>query len=501
MCEVHKEHLVQNGGNIMAKVFNIVQYIKHPITGERLLDRNTIEEVLASYKLIKEFGYILHDSDFYTEEDEVSELESLKDEWEKLPKKKNKIKLENYIKKNHYKIAGNKKAPHWHIVLRFDRNMQIETIAKWFGISMQYVELPKGRQSFLDCIQYLTHESEKEQKAGKYRYDDSKVIANFDWRARLDELKKKREKYGSKSEKEYYRNAVCYNGLSIKELIKENKEAYLKDMNFLDKCRGKYLSEIADMPSYRINIYVNGKGGVGKNTMCKALAKALFPDVDDCFFEIGGQNTTFDGYDGQPVVIWNDFRSIDLITRFGRGEVFDIFDTHPTGAKHNVKYSSVKLVNPINIINGIEDYQVFLDGISGEYTDKNGNQRIAENKDQSYRRFPIIISLKEESFSVLLNKGYLNSTRDFLEYIIHQNVKGSFANVAQQLEGAAREQVEHLMLQPILEVCNIVKKKESNKIKSIEDIPKEFKEYGVSFDNDNNQGFIKATCEESHIFD
>ena len=48
----------------------------------------------------------------------------------------------------------------------------------------------------MDCVQYLTHESEKCQKEGKALYEDSEVIANFDWRKELNEREENRAKYG-----------------------------------------------------------------------------------------------------------------------------------------------------------------------------------------------------------------------------------------------------------------------------------------------------------------
>ena len=43
------------------------------------------------------------------------------------------------------------------------------------------VDIPKGRGAFLDCVQYLTHSSEKCQEEGKALYPDSEVFSNFDW--------------------------------------------------------------------------------------------------------------------------------------------------------------------------------------------------------------------------------------------------------------------------------------------------------------------------------
>ena len=133
----------------------------------------------------------------------------------------------------------------------------------------------------------------------------------------------------------------------------------------------KYISERAPMPKTRLNYYISGTGGIGKGLICRAIARSLYPslkDDDDIFFEVGAQGVPFEGYDGQPVIIWNDRRAYDLLQELnGRGNVFNVFDTHPARGKQNIKYASVNLINEVNIVNSVQDYSEFLDGLAGEY--------------------------------------------------------------------------------------------------------------------------------------
>ena len=68
-----------------------------------------------------------------------------------------------------------------------------------------------------------------------------------------------------------------------------------------------------------------------KVTPVKRLARALYPELDDdedIFFTIGAKNATFEGYDGQPVIIWDDRRDYSLLEELGgRENVFNVFDT------------------------------------------------------------------------------------------------------------------------------------------------------------------------------
>lgn len=119
---------------VMPKVFNIMQYCKHPITGEVLITEEQIES-LFNRKTIKLLAYILHDEEDFDEEDEENDLNRCKKEYEKLSEEEKKeTSLEEYVKKNHWKKAGDKKPPHFHIVFRTDRNTDLETVADWLGI-------------------------------------------------------------------------------------------------------------------------------------------------------------------------------------------------------------------------------------------------------------------------------------------------------------------------------------------------------------------------------
>lgn len=470
---------------VMPKVFNIMQYCKHPITGEVLITEEQIKS-LFERRTIKSLAYILHDEEDFNEEDEENDLNRCKKEYEKLSEEEKKeTSLEEYVKKNHWKKAGDKKPPHFHVVFRTDRNTDLETVADWLGIPVQYVDGARyrkgerdGQLTFVDLLRYLTHESEKEQAKGKHRYSDENVIANFDWRKMIEEADVRAEKYGNISPKKFYRDKVLNEGMTIAEVKADNLEAYNEDWVFLKKCRNEYLSNTAPMPDFRINIYLDGAGGIGKNTASKAIAHALFPDMEKSYFEVGGENTSFEGYDGEPVIIWNDFRSADMVQRFGRGELFDILDPHPTDARHNIKYGSVRLTNPINIINGIEPYDKFMDGLSGEYADKRGFIHKCEDKSQVNRRIPIILCLRESDYDLLFNKGVFNGTREFNQYIRYNGLVGSFARVSQRLSGEAKEVVLIDMTKPVVDGVVKLKENEIKKIENVEDIPDEFKNYG-----------------------
>ena len=433
-------------------MFNICQYERNPVTGEDLHFNEENIKNCISHKSIKKWSYICHDKDVYTEEDE----------------------LNGYPK-------GEAKSKHWHIVLKTDVAIEIDTIAKWIGVPNQYIDAPKGHGAFLDCVAYLTHEDEKQQIKGKHFYSDEEVKSNFDFRKELTTRAEKKIKYGKDlNDKEQAMFDVLYCGKTLAECRKSDPLLYMKNCRTLEDMRHRYLVEVAKMPPFRINFYIDGKGGIGKNTAAKVLAKALFPDIEKPYFETGASGVSFQHYDGEPVIIWNDRRASSFIADFGREETFNMLDMHPSDSVQNVKYGSTRLINIFNIINGVDSYNDFLNGLAGEYTDRYGTLHKKEDKGQSYRRFPIILCLREDEFDCLINKGVAEGTREYDQYIYYLCIKGSFAKLAQKLSGKAQLIVAQKMLQPALAGVKQIEANESQKISKSEEIPDEFKNYGAN---------------------
>lgn len=456
------------------RVFTVCQFGINPRTGETIADLQAIINNLKSHKSITDWAYCIHDKDVHTQD-------SIQEMYKNLIQEANnngitdENEVDDYLRINAWANLGDLIAEHIHIVGRCKSNRSICQIANWLGVPEFLVKKVKGKGAFLDCIEYLTHEDEKQQALGKYHYPDDEIHANFDWRKALTN----KVNYGSDvSIKTILRYEIMYNGMTLAEARKEYPVEYMNDLAYLKKCRLEYI-HYQTPPTLRLNLYVDGAGGIGKNTCCKALAKCLYPDFEDanCYFEIGGDNVTFDGYDGQPVIIWNDVRAGTLISRFGRSEVFDIFDSHPTSSLHNIKYGSINLVNEVNIINGIQPYNDFLDGLAGEY-ESHGEIHKAEDKSQSYRRFPIILCLRENDFDILLNKGVATGTREFMQYEAYKYMMGSFQQIATRLSSKAREVVSMNMLSPVMACINKVYDMEGDKISEVDQIPDEFKDYG-----------------------
>lgn len=468
-----------------ARIFNIVQFHQNPKTGEDFdFNEEKAIERLKSKKSFTEWAVITHTLDTYSIEDEDRHIASLTKLFKRQSAgEESSIELVDYIKANQYIFANAPKPIHTHIVIRTTSAIDTKTVADWLGIPEQMIDVPKGRGAFADCLFYLCHESEKEQAKGKHVYERSLVKANFIWEETVNQSKAMLSEYGTElSVRDFLRTKVRYEGYTIDRLIKEYpmyKIDIMNDEQILKGCRKDYIKSLP-VPNYRLNFYVEGPGGIGKGIACRALAHSFFPELTDeeCFFEVGGGRATFEGYDGQPVIIWNDFRAADFITRFGRGETFDLFDSHPTAALRNIKYGSVKLSNSIHIVNGIEDYNEFLSGLAGEYTSSIGVRMLAEDKGQAYRRFPIILCLREQDYDVLLNKGVAIGTREYEQYVQYAKVTGSFKQVAERLSGQAKEVTLLNMTKPPRDAAKIIDSAHSKYIEDEAHIPEDMQDYG-----------------------
>lgn len=433
-----------------SRCFNITQYEINPTTGEDLHFNEDNIKFCIQHKTIKQYAYIRHNKNVYTEDDE----------------------------KNGY-TKGEPKSPHWHIVLKTDVAIEIETIAKWLNIPQQYVDVPKGRGAFLDCVQYLTHESDKEQNKGKHLYSDEEIKSNFDFRKELTKREENKLRYGRDLDYEQQMiYDIMYNGKTIRQIIDEDKIFYMNNYKKVDGARLKYIQQ-CEPPTMRINYYVEGKGGAGKGLASRAIARSLYPELekdDDIFFSIGDGKSTFEGYDGQPVIIWNDCRSIELFQILGsRGNIFNVFDIHPQPIRQNVKYSSINLINTVNIVNSVQSYKEFLNGLAGEYSNYK-----AEDKSQSYRRFPIITLLRQDDISVLLNKGVFEDNIEyFTEFIQYTKLTGNFQKIAQACGNnfPIRRKIDSQFVQQIVDKHKELTEKETNNF-SDEELLEMFKDYG-----------------------
>lgn len=443
------------------RVFNCLQYEFNPKTGQ---DLNFTEENIrecVNHRSVTRYAYICHDKDVITGDD-VEHSDG--------------IYTEDDI--------GKLKGKHWHVVIECQNSpMSIETIAKWLGIPENMVRVPRGRCAFLDCVEYLRHSNANQIVKGKYEYDASEVKANFNWEAEIERMILCRVKYERPlSQSEYIKNEVLYNGMRLEEVYELYPTLYQKNMQIFKKLRLEYLNKLVKAPRYRVNYYIEGNTGYGKDTMAYSIARSLYPGLEDeAYFEVGSNKVVFEGYDGEPVIIWSEWRAETFIKNFGGYEnVLSTIDIVPKKKKReHKKFGDLRLVNAVNIITSTQPYEEFLRGL---VSSKDPDPK------QAHRRIPLIIKIHPEDFDISINAGYIDK-ENYDDYVEWKKVKGSFARLAKKLDSyqGIQRVVEQKMTTPILEAHKVVEKgivPDEFEGMTEEEILEKFKDYGEVISNE-----------------
>ena len=449
------------------RAFMITQFLREPFSDDWEDDRKTLkpgiepwitEEQIAdglNHATIKCWAWIWHDRDIYTEQDEIAD-------------RTGRIK------------AGDPKFKHAHVMVDIPAKVPISTVARWFNVPPQQVTVMRGRGAFLDGVEYLPHESPRAVEQHKTHYDDDEIHASpgFDFRKELTDLQAHRAKYGKRAgdmtPADTMRMHVMHDGWTMKMCREDDPLTYAKIRNTLPPLRLDYLLDAEPCP-YRMNIYVDGPGGIGKTSFCRYIAQSMFKDSDSPYFVIGNDDrVTFDGYDGQPVIIWDDARVASLVRQFGTDGVFRLLDPHPDKDAQQAKHSRIILTNAVNIINGVQPYQEFIDGLAGTYTDKYGMKHEAEDENQAWRRFPLILCVRADDFTVLINKGIVDNDLSSVKTMhMYAQVQGSLKSMMQKLEGSAKEKALVTFGTPVQSAVKAIEESHNKKISDPDQIPPE----------------------------
>lgn len=451
----------EDDGEIQDKISARARVMKfsiktHNADGEEVVNKELIVAISNKYKSIKRYAICEHDEDNYTSED---------------------VLLYNKVHPEAPRQVGDHKDDHIHWVADFGNAAQsVEMVAKWFGIPANLIKVAKGKGAFLDCVEYLTHEHENQQALGKHLYPDEAVIANFPWREELNKRNEKKLKYGRENVdlKHMLRYEVRFNGMTLKQCADQYPFEYMDDLDKLKQLRREYCIT-RPMPTCKINMYIGGiDGGVGKGLMGRAIARNIVDPTgimedEEIWFKVNSDNR-FNGYEGQPILIWEDFRPMDLLGFFDgdRGAMFKFLEPHPTQAdgRADIKYGNTRIINNINIFDCIMEPDTWLDGLAGEYEKKDGTIVRSEDKQkaQVYRRFPITFWIVEDNYTIRVNKGVLEGTREYLQYEQSEKLRGNLQKLISTVGNTpVYKEISTKMVQPAVSQIATLKEKISGK--------------------------------------
>lgn len=491
----------------------------YALDGTKILTLRDAEAICnAKARSIEQYALIAHDKDIH-DEHSISERENHKKQtymecYKQLAKARNipvdasnpsgyvynqPCEIESHKWADYYypdRQVGDAKEEHIHVVLKFKSARALNEIAKWFGIPVNMIDIVNGKGAFDDCAEYLIHKKQVE----KAQYQPSEVIANFDYIAWLDNKMVKDELHGK-----YHMhiddlndivNEVAVNGLSLRNVEDMiSAPIFLRNKKLFTDARAKYIYEKAIMPPVRFVFYVDsdGKAGAGKSVVTKALCKQFatkeyganpmldIGQLNDYIYKAGQQGVAWDKYDGQPIVYIDDRNARDLLFEFGGHDgVKNLFERFPEKETMNIKYGNVCVIAKYIIINGIQPYADFVNGLNGTYSTVSGCKVQSDNDITQYtRRITGIIKIDENEIAILFNKGILNNTREYEQYIAVSAMKCNFEKAIKTLKGDALYTIEEKTLQDVIDNTNKIADNVTNKISNPDDIPQDLQDYGT----------------------
>ena len=369
---------------------------------KEMIDKYIEKQTSRSKKSIQWYAWIVHDKDVYTEQD----------------------KLEAHGNPTKIKIGG-LKPPHIHLILKFQNSRRQTDVANAFHLDKHFVRKPTVNTRGIQLpamVTYLTHEREplKARYSRELIYTSHPDLLNEMIDKYEETYPKKLSKQSRRKLAEMYVEKITRGNISLAQIKEQwGFNFYLDyEARFL-KARHEYIRTKFEMKP-RINYFIEGESGVGKSTVARMLALALGKQVfakelnqanheehdftkDEMFLEVGERKVRFDAYEYQPTLIWNDVRSQDLLNEFGREGVLNLLELNPIKRNYNIKYGGVILSNQVNIINGIEDCDTFISGLTESYKDASGVEHAGEDKKQAYRRFPFVLHVDKNYIEVKTN--------------------------------------------------------------------------------------------------
>ena len=431
-----------------SRVWEIQSLVKDK-DGNDLFTPEMVEKYLAENEHgIEKWCWVIHDRDKYTED--FFDQAAMQDTFYTDAK------------------LGETKPAHIHLALQFYNPVHCSAIAKDIGLPVRYVQKAKAkRNQFIAIAAYLTHEDAKQQELGKARYYDHEIhrSSDFDYRKEVDNYFAHRKMFNSATmpRARVYEliEGVANGDLSLRDIKTRYGFAFFLEyeQKFLKAYR-EYIKMAYEMQP-RINIFIEGPAGRGKSSLAVEVAKALYPKPDesaevnenDMYYVAGKRGVRFDDYGYQPTIIWDDVRSAELLSEFGREGILNLFEIYPKKVNYNIKFGGIILVNQVNIFTGIEDYRTFLDGLMKGYKDKSGKTHDAEEgekKFQSYRRMAMVLSVHQDFFEIKLNKALFSNGKPN-EFETYARVGLDIYSLNRHFTGDAKKRMLEDALKPVKE--------------------------------------------------
>jgi hypothetical protein len=296
--------------------------------------------------------------------------------------------------------SGKIKKNHWHVTLALAGHKSAQQVMDLMhDCCGKYVNaIPKPIVSLPGAVRYLCHQDAKDGD-GRFVYSPNEIVTfgGFDVdkyvNATGDEAQRilQRVQQVAREYNLYEWADLTDYLLQVdpwlqKQLFLPNIQAYVQ--KYLSSLRNKSkVRDFSHLPVYSQKkcLWVSGDPGMGKTSYAREYATRNGFD----YFITGSSNDPFEGYKGQPVVIWDDFR-LDVKS----GELADFLkatDPYNPAPLFRSRYNNVDLSHVHTII--VTTVQRPWD-VGAEMEDKSRGR--GEDARQLYRRFPLWIKIGED---------------------------------------------------------------------------------------------------------
>lgn len=186
---------------------------------------------------------------------------------------------------------------HCHLIIQNTTGIRFETLKKL----MPYGDIEKQRGTNKECYEYCLHIDKKSQETEKDQYDDSCIKTNIE---DLEAWKKLDNKLGSRNDLVQIMEDIK-NGADKYELMDNYPSQYVRYANSFQKIQQDLLEKQGAETFRKLEVYyIYGSTGVGKTRY--VMEKYGYQNV---FRVTEYASGTFDGYNGQDVILFDEFRS------------------------------------------------------------------------------------------------------------------------------------------------------------------------------------------------
>lgn len=328
----------------------------------------------------------------YVQSFEYLPYKSLKDCLKHIENELRPIKYAGIVHDKDMDDDGALKAPHIHVMIQFENARSIDNVAKLLKDSPQYIEKWNGDST--NGYSYLIHETPNAKD--QYQYNIDEVIANFDFKALIENVRTGVKRMPSKDElliKAYL--DLLYTGEISKEEIelKLSGSQYAKAKTRIENVYQKRLEHFAKDWQKKMKdekrmvevIWIYGNAGVGKTRLARKFAQTL---TDKVFFS-GSSRDPFQKYNLEEVIILDELR-FDTFSYADLLKMFDPFNNNAMGAS---RYYDKPLVAHTFIITSPYRPELFYSKMM--VTNKNLDSRIDSFK-QLARRIGLVLSISKQ---------------------------------------------------------------------------------------------------------